>query len=40
MTESYRITTAAQLDALYGTPVGRSLTKEIGYIWSRLKQLP
>jgi len=32
MTESHRITTAAQLDALYGTPAGNSLTKEIGYI--------
>ena len=32
MTESHRITTAAQLDALYGAPLGRSLTKEIGYI--------
>ena len=32
MTESHRITTAAQLDALYGAPVGNSLTKEIGYI--------
>ncbi len=32
MTESHRITTAAQLDALYGAPLGRSLTKEIDYI--------
>ena len=32
MTESHRITTAEQLDALYGAPLGRSLTKEIGYI--------
>lgn len=32
MTESHRITTGAQLDALYGAPLGRSLTKEIGYI--------
>ena len=32
MTESDRITTAAQLDALYGAPLGRSLTKEIDYI--------
>ena len=32
MTESHRITTAAQLDALYGAPVGRSLTKEVDYI--------
>jgi hypothetical protein len=32
MSASHRITTAAQLDALYGTPVGNSLTKEIDYI--------
>jgi len=32
MTNSHRITTAEQLDALYGEPVGRSLTKEIDYI--------
>ncbi len=32
MTEPQRITTAAQLDALYGAPVGPSLTKEIDYI--------
>ncbi len=32
MSESHRITTAEQLDALYGAPVGGSLTKEIGYI--------
>ncbi len=32
MTESHRITTTAQLDTLYGAPVGNSLTKEIGYI--------
>lgn len=32
MTESHRITTAEQLDALYGAPVGGSLIKEIGYI--------
>jgi len=32
MTESHRITTAAQLDALYGAPAGNSVTKEIGYI--------
>ncbi len=32
MTESHRITTAVQLDALYGAPLGRSLTKEIDYI--------
>ena len=32
MTESHRITTADQLDALYGAPVGGSLIKEIGYI--------
>ena len=32
MTNSHRITTAAQLDAHYGAPVGRSLTKEIDYI--------
>ena len=32
MTESHRITTAAQLDALYGAPAPRSLTKEIDYI--------
>ncbi len=32
MTNSHRITTAKQLDALYGAPVGRSLTKEIDYI--------
>ena len=32
MTESHRITTAEQLDALYGAPAGGSLTKEIGYI--------
>ena len=32
MTESHRITTAEQLDALYGAPAGSSLTKEIGYI--------
>ena len=32
MTESHRITTAKQLDSLYGAPVGGSLIKEIGYI--------
>ncbi len=32
MTAINRITTAAQLDALYGEPVARSLTKEIDYI--------
>ena len=32
MTESHRITTGEQLDALYGAPVGGSLIKEIGYI--------
>jgi PPOX class probable FMN-dependent enzyme len=32
MTESHRITTAAQLDALYGAPAGNSLAKEIPYI--------
>ncbi len=32
MTESHRITTAEQLDAVYGAPAGNSLTKEIGYI--------
>ena len=32
MTESHRITTAEQLDALYGAPAGGSVTKEIGYI--------
>ena len=32
MSASHRITTAAQLDALYGAPVGNSLTKEIDYI--------
>lgn len=32
MTASHRITTAAQLDALYGAPAGNSLTKEIDYI--------
>ncbi len=32
MTDSHRITTAEQLDALYGAPVGGSLIKEIGYI--------
>ncbi len=38
MTESHRITTAAQLDALYGAPVGNSLTKEIGYISSSYRK--
>ena len=38
MTESHRITTAAQLDALYGAPVGHSLTKEIGYISSSYRK--
>jgi hypothetical protein len=32
MTESHRITTAAQLEALYGPAAGNSLTKEIDYI--------
>jgi PPOX class probable FMN-dependent enzyme len=32
MTDSHRITTAAQLDALYGAPAGNSVTKEIAYI--------
>ncbi len=32
MTDSHRITTADQLDALYGAPAPRSLTKEIDYI--------
>ena len=32
MAESHQITTAAQLDALYGAPRGRSLTKELDYI--------
>ncbi len=32
MTPAQRLTTAAQLDALYGVPVPNSLTKEIDYI--------
>ncbi len=32
MAEPHRITTAAQLEALYGPAVGNSLTKEIDYI--------
>jgi hypothetical protein len=32
MNDQHQITTAAQLDALYGAPRGRSLTKELDYI--------
>jgi PPOX class probable FMN-dependent enzyme len=32
MTEAHRITTAEQLDELYGAPAGNSLTKEIDYL--------
>ncbi len=38
MTESHRITSAAQLDALYGAPAPNSLTKEIAYISSSYRK--
>lgn len=38
MTDSRRITASEQLDALYGAPVGNSLTKEIDYISSSYRK--